>query len=420
MASNSEAGFSPEYSLAWLIMNSPQWVHRRVEALRMGESGRSRWHISHDLTVPKQFCIPGSKDRMIVPLGSVRKTALRNVDTSGAGASSLSLLGKEENGNYAVAMLLMLAESLFGSKVAAAPESRRIITNVVHANERTQLLAIKEFRAWCAGNATNIDPDKMSKGFDKSLDFFTGFVGQFAGTFLLMVEIDSKLAGTRCVIKYSRDDIAPEHRGNKSRQTAWEIPDYGFARSYHLEVEVPPGLVYQELEMIEFDSKGKPARTIVDAPPHPQVVAHLACEPSERMSTAVAGLTLAPSLQGQYRVARSSAWITFGVALIAWFSALLPGVLVSETAGPVSAAVSLLLTGPALLLSWFSRSPEHEVVAWIMRPYRNMILLSVTTLLLLAAAAALPLVPVVQDLVWLPVLALQTWALCLSISHSIK
>lgn len=416
IASQVRGGTSPEVSLAWLILNSPQWVHRRVEALRMGENGQSRWHISHDVTVPEEFSIPGSKNRMVVPLGSLRKGALKNVDTSGAGAASLSILGAEDNGNYAVAMLLMMVESLLGA-AANTPRCSEVITNVVRANHARQHDATREFKVWLAESVSLNDPSSRGPEFERRLDFFQEFVGQFATTFLLLIEVDESLAGTRCVIKYSRDDTAPEGIDSESQQLAWEIPDYGFARSYHLEVEVPPGLVYTELEILEIDANGNPTSRALDAPSKLQIIAHLACTPNERMASAVAGLTLSPSKQGQYKVSRFSAVIVFCMSLTAWVSSMMPGVFVVSDSGPASAAVSLLLTGPALILSWFSKGPEHEAIAWIMRPYRIMLLMTVGALFLMAAAAAFPLVSPVKELVWFPVLFLQTWALGLFLRH---
>ncbi|MFC8303238.1 hypothetical protein ACFUCV_06085 [Specibacter sp. NPDC057265] len=411
IASKVPAGASAGVCLAWLILNSPQWVHRRVEALRMGENGRSRWHISHDLTVPAEFSIPGSKNRMVVPLGSLRKGALKNVDTSGAGSTSLSILGAADNGDYAVAMLLMMAESLLGPEIAGASQCSEVLTNMVRATAGGEEEAKLEFTRWLAGSVASLDPRSKGSGFEQRLDFFQEFASQFAATFLLLIEIDASLAGTRCVIKYSRDDAAPERLDAASQQLAWEIPDYGFARSYHLEVQVPPGLVYTELEILELDSNGELSSRVVDAPHRPQVLAHVACTPHERMASAVAGLTLSPAKQGQYQVAGFSAVTVFVMSVLAWLSSLMPGAFTAGDSGPASAAVSLLLTGPALLLSWFSRSPEHEVIAWIMRPYRRMLLLSVVALFMMAAAAAFPLVSPVKELVWFPVLFVQSWAL---------
>ncbi len=384
----------------------------------MEESGKSRWHISHDVTVPEDHQILGSKNRMVVPLGSLRKGALKNVDTSGAGANSLSILGAEDNSKHAVDMLLMLAQSLLGAEPSGSTTREDVISSVVRADPENRQDATDKFDVWLAETIAHVAVVDRGSGFDRDVDFYSGFVRQFATSFLLLVEVDANLAGTRCVIKYSRDDVAPERSGTKSQVTAWEIPDYGFARSYHLEVEVPPGLVYKQLEIIEYRSNGEAANHSLDAPEKPQVVAHLACSPNERMAVAEALLTLAPSLQGQYVVARFSTWITFAIAVAAWVSSLIPGVLVSDTAGPVSAAVSLLLAGPALLLSWLGRNPEHEVVAWVMRPYRTMLLMSVTTLFMLAAAAAVPLMTPLRELVWFPVLFVQTWALGVSIRHS--
>lgn len=354
---------------------------------------------------------------MVVPLGSLRKGALRNVDTSGAGAASLSILGAEDNGNSAIAMLLMMTESLLGSALANSSECREVITSVVRAKSEHEQEAVGEFKQWLAESISSIETSLKEADFDQRLDFFREFVCQFATTFLLLVEIDSSLAGTRCVIKYSRDDTAPERIHTDSRQLAWEIPDYGFARSYHLEVEVPPGLVYRELEILEFDSGGNETSRALDEPFKPQIIAHLARTPNERMATAVAGLTLSPSNHSQYKVSRFSTAIVFALSVVAWISSMMPGVFIASGSGPASAGVSLLLTGPALMLSWFSRSTEHEVIAWIMRPYRIMLLMSVGVLFLMAAAAAFPFVSPVKELIWFPVLFIQTWALGLFVRH---
>ncbi|WP_138444052.1 hypothetical protein [Sinomonas susongensis] len=73
-----------------------------------------------------------------------------------------------------------------------------------------------------------------------------------------------------------------------------------------------------------------------------------------------------------------------------------------------SQALSLLLIGPALFLSWMARAPEHRALAALLAPLRLMLVVCTVVLLLAGFAAAVPLERWAWDAVWVavPVLGL--------------
>ncbi|OFI37101.1 hypothetical protein BIU82_08300 [Arthrobacter sp. SW1] len=268
------------------------------------------------------------------------------------------------------------------------------------------LKVAEEFLQWL--ESVQLRPEDPAKR--NQIDLFRHFALQFATNFLLLVEVDAGLLGTRTVIKYSRDDDPPEAQGPNTRHIAWEVPDFGMAGSYHLEVEVPHGLCLSSLKLVQYDSDGTVISEHLDASVRPRSLGHLACAPDSRLATAEAELIVEPAPQGIYTVSRISSFVVSGVVLIAWVVSLVPGLIVSADVGLPTSAVSVILTAPALLLSWLSRAPEHEIVALILRPYRRVLIASATTLVIMAIAAAVPFVFPWSQVLWTPIVAVQTWA----------
>lgn len=378
----------------------------------MDEGGASRWHISYDVTIPKKWRVDGSKNRIIVPLGSLRKGALRRVDAAGGGAATLSILETEENTKHTVQLLMSLAQSFLEPEVVASPDCRIAVETLVRSDPHNADEAIKEFDSWIAA-ATASSSDTRTQ---KKIDFFRNMAFEFATNFLLLVEVNADVLDTRTVIKYSRDDDPPEVKGSNTHEIAWAVPDFGMSGSYHLEVEVPRGLTLSSMRLVQYDSDDTCISELLDIPSRPRSLAHLACRPDSRLATAQAKLTLLPAEQGLYTFARMSGIVVFVVTMLAWIVALLPGVVVSASTALPSSAVSVILAAPALLLSWVSRAPEHEIVALILRPYRKMLLASASTLVMLACAAAIPFVFPWSQLLWAPIVAIQTWAFGLAVS----
>jgi hypothetical protein len=79
-----------------------------------------------------------------------------------------------------------------------------------------------------------------------------------------------------------------------------------------------------------------------------------------------------------------------------------------------SQAVSLLLLGPALFLSWMARAPEHRTLAALLLPLRVMLIICTAVLILAGVGVAVPLVLWAWNLVWwtVPILGISNAVFC--------
>lgn len=110
--------------------------------------------------------------------------------------------------------------------------------------------------------------------------------------------------------------------------------------------------------------------------------------------------TVVPAKQG---IRSFSAWATAAVvvALILAWAARICDSIISETFGVPSPALSLLLVGPALFLSWIARSREHQVVSATMRPLRKLLILNSLALISMGVLVAVPLTPGAWNVGWI-------------------
>jgi hypothetical protein len=222
--------------LAGLMLRSNTWMHRRVESLRMDANGGTTLHVSVDYTLPPP-AIERSRDRVLLPLGFVRKGALRKVNTRGASGQPLPILDSEENGNLAVDMLLALAAQVLPDTIVSSAECRDMLEGVVYCPPEDAPQAVAKFDAWL-GSQEDIESGPAH-------DVFASMTGQLALNFLFAVEIDAAVVGTRSIVKYSYEDELPEIRNISIPTTiARNIPQFGIAASWHFEVEPRPASVF--------------------------------------------------------------------------------------------------------------------------------------------------------------------------------
>lgn len=91
--------------LVSLLIDSQSWVHRRVDALRLGADGTTRLHMSLDVTVPTDRVLKRPGEQMAVPLAFMEKAAIRQLDTED------SSLGKQ------FLFVVQVADGLVGRRV---------------------------------------------------------------------------------------------------------------------------------------------------------------------------------------------------------------------------------------------------------------------------------------------------------------
>ncbi|MGY1673485.1 hypothetical protein [Geodermatophilus sp. SYSU D00710] len=389
--------------LAGLLLRSDTWMHRRVESLRMDANGSTRLHVSVDYTLPTPV-IPRSRDRVLLPLGLVRKGALRTVDTRGSSGQPLAILDSEENGDLAVDMLLAIAAQALPAAIASSDGCREALESVVFCGAWDARRAVTQFDAWLE-QQPGVEPGPAR-------DVFAGMVRQLASLFLFAVEVAADGVGTRSIVKYSYEDEIPTIRKIHIPTTIGrDVPQFGMAASWHFEVEAPPGLGVRRLRVREYQADGAAVGAWEESSSGRDVdtVAHVACRPEHRFTTATAEIVLTPQVRGLPRAAFWGAMATLGLLVLALVARGFPGVFVGAGPGGSSPA-SILLAGPALLLSWLSRAPEHVMVARLLWPLRWVLVLSSFVLFGMALIVTVPLLSPWKTIAWAVLAAVQLWA----------
>jgi hypothetical protein len=392
----------PGNAIAHLVLDSQRWMHRRVDTLRMDEHGRTRLSVSIDLTVPEG---PGGSERsVLVPLALVGKGTLTSLSTRGPTGNPMPVLGADDNARVSQLMLTALARRLMPAAVARSDRLSEKFWGVVQSDV---LVARHWFRRYVVWR------EQAQIPYSGGLDVFEGLLRTLRGHFLLLVELDADLVGRRVVVKYSHETHEPDAEGRTTRLPAsFTMPfgQVGWARSWHLEVHAPPGTAIVALEAQQTDASGAAAtppagapggvhgdgaRAAVAADSAPGL-AHVAVRPGSRVTDAVVRFALTPQRTGLRGTSLWGAWLATAALIVA---ALGRWTDLDVLASPLtdSAPVSILLTGPALLLSWISRAPEHPLAARLLRPVRRALAISAGSLLALALVVAVPLAPPLED-----------------------
>ncbi|MET3904410.1 hypothetical protein [Paenarthrobacter sp. 4246] len=385
----------PGTSLLGLMLQSQTWVHRRVDALRLDAEGTTRRHVSIDITAPSGFMISGSEDRFIIPIAILEKGTKRKLDATHAG-KSISVLGRQDNGSLAVEMLTTSLIHLLPLQEEDVKEAKAVISKVVFSRPKAEAeSALIEYLNWIAVRKDGAKSPKM-------LEVTNSMVQQLAHNFLFLVELDSDLLDTRTTVKYALNQEAPEvhKRGFKRVRFDYPVPDFGFAASQHLEVEVPEGLVVSRLELTETGPSESDSKSDIDANPNGHRLGHVALSPSQRFFTGRAFVDVVPTTQGLFFFTKLAVACIVLLFISAQLVRVFNGYILGPKAEIPSPSASILLIGPALLFSWMSRTQEHNLVVQILSPLRRVLGRCALALLGTAVLAAIPVTPLVWCLGW--------------------
>lgn len=384
--------------LAMLLLGSSQWVHRRVDSLALGESGTTRRSVSFDVTVPKDLQIPltNAQVQVLVPLALIEKGALRRVTTKDPSGHPLPILGARDNSRLSAEMLLFMLDATPGG-LAEAHDAKlfTLLQDVVafqpgtgSDEQRARLEAGIVVAAQAKGYAADVSEliQEIAKGF---LDHF-----------LLVAVVDSDLVGQRVVLKFSYDrDLPTPSPWNRVGVIDFSMPDVGLARSQHVEFEAPAGLIVKQLKVTETFA-GEPVRQpFQDTPSGPRASAHVAFTPLRSTSGAIVRARVAPAGAG---ILSFTIIATVALAVFAMFVAgeKFWDWKILTTRSLPSQAVSLILIGPALFLSWMARAPEHRTLATLLQPLRLILICCTAVLISAGVAVAFPLEKLARDVVW--------------------
>jgi hypothetical protein len=387
--------------LEYLLANSPSWVHRRVDSLRLDTDGSTRRFVSVDLTVPQGYGIDGSSERIIVPLGVLEKGPKQRLDTSYDG-KPIPVLSRADNSSLVADMLESSQPAILrGPKAKARDLFVRIASCTPENAEKLE----EEYIAWSGRilKGRKLPPDE-----DRALAAFDALVGQMARNFVLLVEVDESLVARRVIMKYALDQAEPDSHGSGTKRLviAQPVYDLGFSASHHMEVEVPAGLLVESLTLGELGIAADGSDDRFATAPSEGRIAHVNIEPSGPIAVGVLRAEIAVARQGifsftEVTVASLVVLVTVATVIRVYEDFFLRGAV--EIPSP---AASILLVGPALLISWMSRLPEHPLVARMVLPLRNMLFASAIALISMAALAAVKIQPLVWFWAWAAIILL--------------
>ncbi|WP_237715334.1 hypothetical protein [Arthrobacter sp. TB 23] len=233
---------------------------------------------------------------------------------------------------------------------------------------------------------------------------FASIAYQMGQHFLFMVEISDERVETRTILKYSLDQEAPLTTRDPSKRVLFKVkvPDIGFAESQHIAVEVPDGVVLEKMTLEGTIFEGDVQDVWASDEPKRRLqgtAGHITIRPSSRFLKGELLVWVVPAKQGLYRFAKVSIVMVTIVVGATWWVRHDSAFLLGNVLIP-SPAASILLLGPALLLSWFSRTTEHTLLAKVQGPLRLALLGTALALLVLAVLAAIPVSASVWNLGW--------------------
>jgi hypothetical protein len=227
-----------------------------------------------------------------------------------------------------------------------------------------------------------------------------GFLDQF----LLVVEVEADLVGKRTVVKFSYDRSLPiPDLGNRVGIIEFDLPDAGLAQSQHIEFAAPAGLVVRRLSVQETAGDEYVGDPREDVPAKPRGTAHVAFAPSENYSGAEVSVELVPAASGVFTFTVVGVLVVLLFAGAAAAEKFFGAPILSPRFTVPSQAVSLLLVGPALFLSWMARAPEHRALGVMLLPLRLLLISCAGVLLTAGIGVGVPLEPWWWDLLWLVV-----------------
>ncbi|MDN5852058.1 MAG: hypothetical protein L0K86_04275 [Actinomycetia bacterium] len=365
-----------------LLFTPEKWINRRVEAVHFLDSGETRRVVSIDFTLPKECRIRESPRRVIIPVAFRLKEPLRNLDTFDQSGAPLSVLRASDAAPRSAAVLQRFARNV-APDLAATTLVRldELLTRIVTlpADDATRVAAV--IRRWVALS--------WPGGITAEAALFVDVVEAFSRSFVLMLELPDDVVGVRSMLKFSYELPVDILEGAElPYNLELDGPQLWMSDSCHLEIATPPGVQIREL-VVRDRGSGRQWRDPASNVPTLAAGhrAHVVCRRTAPLASGSTLVSFDPDNRSIIAAAVLSTWAAFVAFLLP------PALRVIEATtnldllsrGISESAVSLLLLGPAALVAFLGRAPEHQLVARVLWPLRRAILATVLTLIAAAA-----------------------------------
>lgn len=365
-----------------LLFTPDAWINRRIEAVHFLDSGETRRVVSIDYTLPKSLRVAGSRDRVIIPVAFRLKEPLRNLDTFDPAGAPLSVLRASEAAPLSAAVLQRFARNVapdLPGRTLARLDT--LLTRIVTLPADEALRVAAAVRRWVALF--------WSDDVAAEAGLFVDVVEAFSRSFVLMLEVPSEIVGVRSMVKFSYELPVDILEGAElPYNLELDGPQLWMSASCHLEIATPPGVQVRELVVRERGS-GRQWRDPESeaenlAPGHR---AHVVCRRTAPLASGSTLVAFEPDNRSVLMAAVLSTWAAFIAFLLPPVMRALDATTDADllSRGISESSVSLLLLGPAALVAYLGRAPEHQLVARVLWPMRRAILATVLALILAAA-----------------------------------
>lgn len=229
-----------------LLLDTEQWIHRRVERVQYAESDLLRWHFSVDFTITEKF--PCFENRgngsgiYYAPVALLRKwPPLLNLSVRDEAGRPIPLLTLDKNRRVD-------AEALIGLMPRADPAIAAILRSIVFAS--TVEDAKSKLDQLALGLLNRVLPSVQTAEEAESWRRVNVLATNFAWNSLLWVRVEGR-DSHRQVVKVSFERLAPSKgtalrrlRANFGLAGEWlqlDLYNLGERGSYHLEFTPPLG-----------------------------------------------------------------------------------------------------------------------------------------------------------------------------------
>lgn len=342
---------------------------------------------------------------MAVPLGWLEKGPLRGFDTRGPDGKSIPVLTSRDNGELAASLFVAAAVNI-GLVQTDSDETWTLARQIALSTAETQKEALAAYQAWLP---TAIETLSVPAGSSEEVtELLDQLVETLARSFILFGVITDEWLDKRAIIKFSssQDELkaASRTRGNTLVYEV-DIPDLGLAESQHIEVETPMGTHIESLTLQIVSSEGT-IKWVSESQLFSRPLAHLNSSEADRFAHGTARFHVRPIRHGMQLVADVVVTVIAVAVVLSLFARFWEPSVLGATFTIPSPAVPIMLTGPALLLSWVAIRSENRVALKALAPLRYLLVLGITQIFIVAALAAIPLSIWVWNLLWLIVYAL--------------
>ena len=407
-----------------LLTNVRRWVHRRVERIEIVGTSSARRRVSVDLNIPTNSW--GVKGTVLVPVAILRKQAIIDFDMRDEQHRSVPVLTRYQTGYATLSMLEAVATALLpksaGEKGLSPGLMMELARLAYDADAREPEDAIGDLRK--CDEAAHLLENQVFEKLCRTM----------ASRFLLIVELDPR-EGARRVVRFSYLQSL-EGRLRFRQRIGWDptdlavhIPAVDEAGSYHLEIEIPPGLDIRPVQLEDNQTVGRVwGIASVEGAGHPEIsstdrlLPSHASERAGRVHFQQIGAPLGTDAVGEVWLGASLSGFLLSALAFALFVPVVLGAVLLGLGGNIEtrATTTLLLTVAGIVSVFVARVGEHSLVSRILFYVRVVVWTLAILVFIAATLVALRVGGALLYGTWFGVLGLSVAITCLMIGVSVR